>query len=70
MQIISKIDMAFVVFYALLIPLVGALVFFISGQVIVLLRDAAAAGRLSVAGVEETTAAPAGGRHAVAAFLA
>jgi Mlc titration factor MtfA (ptsG expression regulator) len=36
MQIISKIDMAFVVFYGLLIPLVGSLVFFASGQAIVL----------------------------------
>ena len=36
MQIISKIDTAFFVFYALLIPLVGSLIFFISGQAIVL----------------------------------
>ena len=36
MQIISKIDKVFVVFYTLLIPLVGALVFFISGQAVVL----------------------------------
>jgi Mlc titration factor MtfA (ptsG expression regulator) len=36
MQIISKIDMVFIVFYALLIPLIGSLIFFISGQVIVL----------------------------------
>jgi hypothetical protein len=35
MQIISKIDTVFVVFYALLIPLVGLLVFFISGQAII-----------------------------------
>ena len=37
MQIISKTDMVFVVFYALLIPLTGALVFNVSGQAIVLL---------------------------------
>jgi Mlc titration factor MtfA (ptsG expression regulator) len=36
MQIFSKMDKVFVAFYALLFPLVGALVFFISGQVIVL----------------------------------
>ena len=36
MQIISKMDKAFVAFYTLLIPLVGLLVFFISGQAIVL----------------------------------
>jgi MtfA peptidase len=36
MQIISKIDTAFIVFYTLLIPLVGALAFIISGQAIVL----------------------------------
>jgi Mlc titration factor MtfA (ptsG expression regulator) len=36
MQIISKTDKAFIAFYTLLIPLVGALVFFISGQAIAL----------------------------------
>jgi Mlc titration factor MtfA (ptsG expression regulator) len=36
MQIISKMDKAFVVFYTLLIIMVGTLVFFISGQLIVL----------------------------------
>jgi len=36
MQIISKIDKIFVAFYTLLIILVGSLVFFISGQAIVL----------------------------------
>jgi Mlc titration factor MtfA (ptsG expression regulator) len=36
MQIISKIDGVFVLFYLLLIPLVGWLLFFISGQAIVL----------------------------------
>jgi MtfA peptidase len=36
MQIISKLDKAFIVFYMLLIILVGLLVFFISGQAIAL----------------------------------
>jgi Mlc titration factor MtfA (ptsG expression regulator) len=36
MQIISKTDKAFIAFYTLLIPLVGSLVFFISGQAIAL----------------------------------
>lgn len=36
MQIISKMDAAFVVFYTILIPLVGILVFSISGQVLAL----------------------------------
>jgi len=37
MQIISKIDKAFVLFYSLLIPLVGLLLFFFSGQAMVLI---------------------------------
>ncbi len=37
MQLISKIDSAFVVFYTLLIPMIGVLVFIMSGQVLVLL---------------------------------
>jgi hypothetical protein len=36
MKIISKIDKAFDVFYTLLIPLVGVLIFFIAGQAIIL----------------------------------
>ena len=36
MQIISKTDMAFVTFYSLLIPLIGALLFTISGQAMAL----------------------------------
>jgi len=35
MQIISKTDVIFVIFYALLMPLIGALVFYISGRVII-----------------------------------